>query len=107
MGPAAIYFVQEKIKILDAPTRFTQSASWTNSGRRVDNIINRNGWPRSVRTKNQIVHSEIMFAAVSKDIHKTFVPGNRSFKFTCSHKAPESSPVSVQDKDFATSDRCE
>jgi len=50
---------------------------------------------------------ETMFGAASKEIHKTLFPGDRSFKeFSHSHNAPGSSPLSVQDTDFTTSDRC-
>jgi len=50
---------------------------------------------------------ETMFGVVSNKILKTFVPGDRSFnKFTYVGNAPVSSPLSIWDADFTSSDRC-
>jgi len=54
-------------------------------------------WPTTV-SKDRKSHrgSERMFGALSKEIHKMFVSGDRSFKkFSDAHNVPGSSPASA------------
>jgi len=53
-----------------------------------DSSEGRSGRPRSFRTENHIMIVRQMFGAVSREIHKAFVPGHRSFKeFSYAHNA--------------------
>ena len=105
MVQAARYFLQERIKIAEAylatksvvqtqrqfrrdfpgrnsPTRFTKKHlldEFWEAGAVKDNVEGRSGRPLSDKTENIMMIMRV-FGAFSKEIHKTFVPKDRSFK---------------------------